>query len=138
MGLVADVQAYLEAQSVIGGSTGWASIRRRIFDDVDQLVAISEDGGNQPEQQAAAGIGSQALEDPAVQVYVRGGPWDGDSAQAKAAAIFDALHGKRDIEMNGTTYVRVQARTSGPIFLGFDEAGRPELTISFRARKLIN
>lgn len=137
MGLVADVQAYLEAQSLIGGATGWASIRRRIFDDVDQLVAISEDGGSPPEMQATAGIGDVALEDPAVQIYVRGEPWDGDSAETKAGQIFAALHGQTDIDLNGTTYVRVAARTSGPIFLGFDESGRPELTISFRARKLI-
>lgn len=137
MGFVADVQSFLESEGVIGGVTGWASIRRRVLDDVDQIVVFTEDGGLEPEQPAAQGIGDNATTDPAVQVYVRGAPWDGDSASAKALAIFDKLQGQRDAQIGSSKYIRVQARTSEPTFLGFDERGRPELTISFRGRKLI-
>lgn len=138
MGFVSDVQSYLEAEGIIGGATGWASLRRRVLDDVDKIVVFTEDGGSEPEQPAAEGMGDNATVDPSVQVYVRGGPWDGDSGVAKAAAIFDALHGQRDATIGSSKYIRVQARTSEPIFLGFDERGRPELTISFRGRKLIS
>ena len=137
MGFVSDVQTYLEAEGVVGGSSGWTSLRRRILDDVDKIVVFSEDGGLEPEQPAAEGIGDNATTDPAVLVYVRGGPWDGDSASTKALAIFDALHGQRNAAIGASTYIRVQARTSEPVFLGFDERGRPELTISFRGRKLL-
>jgi len=137
MGVVSDVQSFLEAEGLVGGSSGWASLRRRVLDDVDKIVVFSEDGGSEPEQPAAAGIGDNATTDPTVQVYLRGAPWDGDSASAKASAIFDKLQGQRDAVIGGNTYIRVQARTSAPIFLGFDERGRPELTISFRCRKLL-
>lgn len=138
MGFVSDVQTFLQNEGLIGGATGWTSLRRRILDDVDQIVVFSEDGGLEPEQPAAEGIGDNATTDPAVQIYVRGRPWDGDSASAKALAIFDKLQGQRDAVIGSSRYIRIQARTSEPTFLGFDERGRPELTISFRGRKLIN
>lgn len=132
MGVVADVQTHLEAQNLIGGATGWASFRRRVNDSADQQVVISEDGGPAPEFPAASGLGSAALADPGVQVFVRGSPWDGDSTQAKAEAIRDELHGLVDTTISGTRYIRIRAMTPEPVFLGFDDNGRPEHTISFR------
>ena len=135
MGIVADVQAYLQAETLVDGSTGWASVRRRVNDAMgDQLVILTEDGGFEPETPAPAGtLGDSALMEPAVQVRVRGKPWDGDSAEGKAQEIFDALHGLLRTEVGATYYVRVKAQTPGPVFMGFDAKGRPELTISFRA-----
>jgi len=133
MSVVSDVYAYLEAQGLAGGSTGWTLVRRRLMDAPaeDQLVAVQEDGGLAPESAASAGIGDSAMQDIGVQVMVRAVPWDGDACAAKAQAIFAALHGQRDITLGSTLYYRVRALTPEPIFLGFDDRGRPRHTISF-------
>ena len=132
MGVVSDVQTYLESQNLIGGSTGWDSVRRRMHDNQDQVVAISEDGGPAPEQPASSGVGSAALGDPGVQVMVRGTRWNSDATYDKAEAIRADLHGQRDTTLDATTYYRVRSMTPEPIFLGFDENGRPMHSIAFR------
>lgn len=132
MGVVDDVQTRLEDQGLIGGSTDWASFRRRLSDDSDRQVVITEDGGPSPEFPAASGLGSSAVADPGVQVLVRGLPWDSDASQAKAEAIRADLHGLVDITINGTRYIRIRALTPEPIFVGFDDNGRPQHTIAFR------
>jgi hypothetical protein len=139
MGAVADVQSYLETQGIIGGSTGWVSSRRRLHDgdgSLDKIVVVTEDGGGTPEFKASSGLGDAAIKRPAVQVMVRGEEWDSDASLAKAQAIFTALH-----SVTGTigagSYLGVHARTSEPIFAGFDERGRPLHTISFVLVKLL-
>ena len=132
MGVVSDVQTYLVAQSLVDGATGWTSVVRRVFGD-GNLVVITEDGGRPSQISAASGIGASALKDPAVQIRVRGGTaWDGNTAFAKAQAIFDALHGLLATTVGVTLYLRVAAQTSEPVFIGFDEANRPQFTMSFR------
>jgi hypothetical protein len=136
VGLVADVQAYLGTLSpeVIDGSTEWPSVRRRVNDALGhQLVVITEDGGAEPETPSASGIGDSALAEPAVQIRVRGEPWDGDGALAKAQEIYDALNGLLGVTMGSTIYMRVKAQTAEPVFIGFDTRGRPEFTVSFSA-----
>lgn len=140
MGVVDDVVAYLTAQGLVGGNTGWPVLRRHMTDQPltvggavpDQLVVVAEDGGTAPEMKASFGIGDAAIEDPAVLVTVRGAAWDGDGTYAKAAGILAALHGLRGVQLvaSGTTYLRTRAQTPEPIFAGFDDAGRPRHTLS--------
>jgi hypothetical protein len=138
MGLVEDVQVYLAAQNLIDGATGWPSVRRRVFDGLgDRLVVITEDGGAQPELPADAGIGDAAFEDPAVQIRVRGEPWDSDASYDKARAIAGALHGLYNVPMNGTTYLRVGRQSV--VFNAFDDdKSRPNHTISIRAATAVS
>lgn len=139
MGAVADVTGYLEGQGIAGGSTGWQLFRRRLTDAPnvnlpDQCVVVTEDGGSEPEISAVEGIGDSALADQGILVSVRGKAWDGDASAAKCQAIYDALHGQLNIALpgsGGTEYLRIRARTSGPVFAGFDSKGRPLHTISF-------
>jgi len=133
MSVVADVQEYLAALDIVDGSSEWPSVRRRVHDNSNQLVVITEDGGPAAETPADAGIGLAAFGFPQVQCRVRGEPWDGDSSHAKAEEIRDALHGLQGPVMGSTQYIMVTALTSGPVFLGFDDKGRPEHTISFQA-----
>ena len=135
MGVVADVQTYLEAQGIIGGATGWKSLRRAIVDgpgddSFDQLVSIREDGGFAAEVKAAEGIGDAAIGRPAVLLTVRAKKADGDASGAKAQEIFSALNSFIGT-MGVGYYLVVNARTSGPVFAGFDERGRPLHTIGF-------
>lgn len=134
MSLVDDVQDYLADASLVDGATGWASVRRRVNDQMgDQLVVLTEDGGLEPETPSESGIGSATFREPAVQVRVRAAAWDGDAAYAQSQAIYDLLHGARNVTMGSTFYHRVKAQTASPVFIGFDEQGRPEYTTSFRA-----
>lgn len=135
MGVVADVQAYCEAQSLVDG-TDWLSLRRRHIDAQDQIVVFTEDGGPQPlNLPASDGMGDEAWGDAGVQVFVRGPEHDGDASYSKAEAIRTALHGLAPVTMNGTLYYRVQAMTPEPVFIGFDDKGRPQHTIAFRLAK---
>lgn len=141
MAAVDDVVNYLEAQGLAGGTTGWSLLRRRIMDEpaADKLVVVGEDGGGVPEIKASAGLGSDALEDPAVMVTVRGEPLDSDASLAKADAILGALHGLRSVTLTsgGDIYLGIRAQASEPIFAGYDEKRRPIHTISFRLLKLL-
>lgn len=132
MSLVSDLQTYLADQSLVDGGTGWTSVRRREHDGVDQLVILTEDGGTAPEIGRAAGVGSGALHDAGVQIRCRGSEWDSDASEAKAQQIFDLLHGQTGITIGSTTYLRIAALTSRPVFVGFDDKGRPSHSISFR------
>ena len=129
MSAAADVQAYLDAQGITGGA--WPSVLRRTHDGSNQLVVLTEDGGAPPETSAAAGIGSSALGSPRVQVRVRGAPWDGNGSEAKAAEILEKLRGRQALTMGGTLYMLVAALTFEPVFMGYDDNGRPEHTVSF-------
>ncbi len=139
MGIVADVQAYLATEGVVDGATDWPSVRRRANDVMgDQQVIFTEDGGADPETPAPiATLGDAAMAEPAVQIRVRGEPWDGDGALYKAVEIYDALHGLLRTEVGYTYYIRIKAQTPEPVFIGFDEQGRPEFTISFRALRAV-
>lgn len=132
-----DVFAFLETQGIAGGSTEWTLLRRREMDAPanDRLVIVSDDGGPLPEIAEASGIGDSALRDVAVQVRVRARAWDGDGSAGKAAEIFDALHGMRNIELGSAPYLRVRAQTAEPLFLGFDETGRPQHSMTFLCLK---
>lgn len=131
MSVVRDVQVYLEAQGVVGGSTEWSSIRGTLDDAPgDKLVGIMNDGGLPPEIGRTTGLGSSAFKDPAIQVTVRAPKRD--DSEDKADEIYDALHGLTATTMNGTPYDRVAAQTAGPIEVGQDEKARRIHTISFR------
>jgi len=133
MGVVDDVQDRLQAQGIVDGATGWPSVRRREHDGSDRLVRIIEDGGPSPEFPADSGLGDAAIEDPGVQVMVRGTKTDGgDAVVAKATEIKNDLHGLQAVTLNGTLYHRIRAMTPDPISIPEDGRGRPLATIAFR------
>ena len=133
MSAVDDVYAYLIDQGIAGGSTAWSLARRRLMDAPaeDQIVVLMEDGGTAPEIPTDEGLGDSALQDAGVHATVRAGAWDSDASVAKAIEIYDALHGLLDTEVGSTTYMRVRARTAEPVFLDFDDKGRPRHTVAF-------
>lgn len=138
MSVVEDVYTYLEVQALAGGSTGWKLLRRRLTDDKDipdKTVVVVEDGGPLPEIEEAEGIGDEAQRDLGVRIGVRGTAWDGDATSAKAQDILNALHGLRNVRLTGsggTLYLRVRSLTPEPVFVGFDDRGRPQHTVAFR------
>lgn len=140
MSAVADVTAYLLAQGVAGGATDWGLIRRRLTDTPvpDRVVVVAEDGGSTPEVGAAAGIGDSAMKDVGVLVTVRAAQWFSDDSADKAQEILTLLHGLQDTTLGGSTrYLRIGAVTPEPVWVGFDEQGRPLHTIAFRLLSLV-
>lgn len=142
MSIVDDLYAYLESTGFTGGSTGWAAMRRRLMDEpaLDQVVVITEDGGPPPEIAAGEGIGDAALADVGVLLTVRAAQWDGDASYVKAEDIRTALHGLRDVVLGASgaaSYLRVRAMTPEPVFLGYDDRGRPRHTIAFRLLRAV-
>lgn len=135
MPAVDDVFAYLTAQGLAGGTTGWDLKKRRMMDGTgvaDQMIVLHEDGGPTPEIKVADGLGDSAMKDVGVFVTVRAGQWKSDDSRAKAQAILDLLHGKLATTIGSTTYLRVMALTPEPVWIGFDEQSRPQHTIAFR------
>ena len=132
MSLLMDLSAYLVAQTLAGGSTGWNLVRRRIVDepDADQLIVLNEDGGS-TEVPAVRGVGDAAMHDIGVQCLVRGPVGDSDASLTRAELLREHFHGKLNLTMNGHVYLRAMARTPEPLFIGFDERSRPQHTISF-------
>jgi hypothetical protein len=114
----------------------WPSVQRVVHEGSARLVIITEDGGFEPETPSFAGIGDSAMEEPAVQVRVRGAKGEGVEAEAKMLEIRDALHGRVREAVGYTNYMRVKAQ-SGVLYIGMDAKERPEFTLSFRARKSI-
>ncbi len=140
MSAVEDVYDFLEAEELAGdGCKGWSLLRRKVMDAPakDQLVVVAEDGGTPPEIAETAGIGDSALGDASVLITIRGNAWDSDATDAKATAILNALHGLRNTTIGSTLYVRVASMTTEPIFLGFDERGRPQHTVAFRMLRAV-
>ena len=135
MGVVSDVQDYLEEEGLVDGSTEWQSLRRNRQDKQDKIVVITEDGGPEPEIYKATGIGDAAVRDSGVQILVRAERLNGDAAQEQAQAIYDALHGLTDTTLGETEYIRVVALTSEPSFLQ-DENERPLVTWAYRLMAL--
>lgn len=127
---VEDVQEYLRAVDLVDGVTGWLSVRRRVHDDADRLVVISEDGGAPPEARSdEIASGDAAFAFPQVQVRVRAEPWEADVAALKMREIRDALHGQFGLVMNGTLYQRTVALSEPVLF--YDDRKRPNFTLSF-------
>lgn len=135
MGAVTDVQTYLEAESLIGGGTGWPSSQRLMHDDSDRLVVISEDGGSSPELGAAEGVGEVPEADVGVHFMVRAAPMDSEASFGQALAILSALHGLKHASIGGQTYIRARAVTGEPIFVGYDDRRRPIHTVAFRLKR---
>lgn len=69
-----------------------------------------------------------------VQVRVRGPRGDTRVGEAKADAVYAALHGLGSRTLAGGTWLQLMVGTQGgPIYIGDDPQDRPEWTVNFRA-----
>ena len=124
MALLDDVAAFLDAQGVTGGATGWTAFKSFVPPSPDQVVVVTETGGGEPDQ-----TDGDRFEEITFQVRVRGAPMDYAGARAKAREVYLALN---DAAL-GADYVYCYATQAGPAPLGYDSNDRPELTWNFRA-----
>ena len=124
MALVDEVGGALTAAGVVGGATGWTLRYHFVPDDPSQVVVLSETGG----VPVSPVLGYSK---PAVQVYVRGEPYQATEARSKLQDVHDAIHGYYG-PLGGRTYW-VIAEESGALPLGRDEKNRPEWTQNYVA-----
>lgn len=130
MSAVFDVQDFLALRGVVDGSTTWPSVQRDVNDSSNQLVVISEDGGETPEAGSFEGSGDAAIARPWVQVLVRGNPNDGPSVAEKMEEVKATLHGRYGVLMGSNTYLAVTALSEPVPFK--DSKQRWVMTLSFR------
>ena len=133
--LITDVLDYLEAQSLIGGVTGWTRAAGYLPPSPDQVVAIFETPGEVPEV-VPEGSTEQAYDVPGFQVRARGGEFGYSALRTKIGAIYRSLHGSTLSPTTGDPgYVYVYGVQSGPLPMGNDGNNRPELVWNFVAMR---
>ncbi|MDT8442374.1 MAG: minor capsid protein [Desulfuromonadales bacterium] len=119
-GLLEDLAAMLTAAGVVGGATGW-TLRFGVMPDTpDQVVALFRTGGGLADH----------VRRPGVQIRVRGTTHS--VTESKAEDVIGTLHGRAQVAGTGRTLIDV-AMEGDMIWLGFDEAGRPEMTVNLTA-----
>jgi len=119
--------------TAVGTAAGWPVYLGHMPSEPaagDQAVALLQTGGS-------GTMGGVDVEEPGLQVLVRGAPMAEDSsaypaAERAAVAVRDAIHGYVGRpESTGHRWVGAW-NVNGPEFIGFDEAGRPLLTSNYR------
>ena len=126
MSILEDMGAHLISNSIVDGATGWALYYGYVPASPDQIVALHETGGLEPDQTVPA-----ASSYPTFQVVVRGGKLDYATTRTQIQAFVDSLN---NATIAGYTYI--YPTDSGPIPLRHDrEDERPEMVWNFRAMK---
>ena len=98
-------------------------------DSPDACVTIFDTGGFDP-------VANYVYDFPTVQIRIRGGKMEYQTAFAKAQDVKDTLHGLSGETWNSTKYVGIWAQ-GDIIFVGYDESNRPVLTVNFRVHRTI-
>lgn len=124
--LSADARAYLVAQGVAGGVTGWPVYVGYMPDDQDQCVGVFDTGGGPADTMARE---NRQL---TLQTRVRAARLDYVTCYAKWLQIFNAL---QDAKAGGgqlAGVIFVQAMSVGPAVF-YDHNHRPNMTSNWRA-----
>jgi hypothetical protein len=83
-----------------------------------------------------AGVESDSrlgYDEPVVQARVRGNAGDAVGAEARAQAIYDAVHGLGSRSLPGGTWLVLSVGTQGgPIYVGRDGSNRDEWAVNLR------
>ena len=73
------------------------------------------------------------LDEPRLQVWIRGGRGDKAGALRTAQRVYDQCHGLYERALPGGTWLEhALCDHGGPIYVGPDEHGRHEFTVNFR------
>lgn len=121
-----DIKDILEAGSIgtFGATSGWSIRISREDGEPDQMITIYDTGGFESDPK-------NNIDQPTVQIRIRGNPQDYVNTRAKAMAIRALLHGPARQTVNGTVYVGIWL-TGDIVFLRYDDNNRPIFTLNFR------
>ena len=133
MGMLLDdvATALANAAGIVAGT--WIIVKSQKTPEPDTQIVILEAGGGPRER------GSVKVERPGFTILIRGAKMADDAntyatARAKLQAVIDALDGSLGQVLGGSTYPYIFAE-GGPLPLGYDESGRPEIQQAFRTSK---
>ena len=124
--MATEILDFLAAEGLIGGATGWARAATYLPPSPDQVIAVFSTPGDPPEI-TPSGSAETAYDEPGFQVRGRGAEFGAEALENKMWAVYRALH---DGDVGGN-YVLVRAVQSGPMMMGYDASGRPEMTWNF-------
>jgi hypothetical protein len=126
MSVAEDIGSYLTSQGEVEGATGWTVGYEFMPDSPDKVILITGTGG--PAPHGWSGVDEYY---PTFQVRGRGDtPTD---TKNKLKSIYDVLHKKINLTIDGTEYKYILAIQSSPIFIGQDTNRRHEYTQNYRA-----
>jgi len=113
-------------------SSGWAVHVSTIPDDTntpDTCIGIFDSPGLDPDDSFDGSI-----DQPSVQIRVRGAVFGYKAAWTKAKAIASALHQRVNETWNGTKYVQIMQK-GDVMFVAYDEKNRPLLSLNFDIKR---
>lgn len=131
MALLTDVLDFLQAESLVGGATGWTRAAGYLPPTPNKVIAVFETPGPEPEMEKD---GSTAVEYdfPRFQIRGRGEEFGYEALRSQMQAIFIALQNSQLAPTTGEpAYLLVRAIQSGPMSLGLDDNSRPGMTWNF-------
>ncbi|KKN90089.1 hypothetical protein LCGC14_0232020 [marine sediment metagenome] len=105
-------------------TSGWGLWLAREPVTPDTAISVFDAGGDSPNPK-------YRLNEPTVQVRIRGAKWGYKAAYTKAQAVVDALLGIGKKTINSTVYVGIW-QLGDIIFIGFDDNNRPVFTTNWR------
>lgn len=92
----------------------------------DEAIAIARYGGSESDS-------LNPWDEVGIQFRIRGPAVDARTAETKAQALYDALHGIGYRALPGGTWLQLAIATGGgPIYIGRDTNGRHEFTVNLR------
>jgi hypothetical protein len=109
------------------GSAGGTIYLNDAGQDVDSALVVNRYG---------LGESSSTLpyDEPGIQVWIRDVATDSRVAEAKAHAVYGALHGLGNRTLAGGTWLQLAiGQQGGPNYIGRDGNGRHEWTVNVRA-----
>lgn len=125
--LTAEVKAKLVAA---GLTTGYEVLRNAMPATPNKVIALFDSGGFAPEHF----MGASPIEEPGLQVRVRGEVKDSEGPDTTIKAIFAALIDYGAFEILGARYLGFTALQS-PYLLRRDESQRVEFAVNFIVHK---
>ena len=111
-------------------AAGYVVVKGTMPASPDKVIALRETGGGPPD----VALGGGVVENPAVQVVVRGSPGDYAAPRLVLEAIYQASLTWGAFTASGTRYLNVGALQS-PFPLRVDANDRQEVAVNFLAQK---
>jgi hypothetical protein len=136
MAVLADLATFLQTQGL--GTPASTILAGTIPEDVagapDEVMYLLETPGLAPEH--VHDIIGPAVEQPVIQIRIRGRPYGYEAARAKAQQAFVALDSLVNTTLSGTAYRQVMALQS-PFLLQVDDWHRPHIVFHVRCQKAV-
>lgn len=106
-----------------GSNSGWAIFVSSEPESPNTTITFFDTGGSAPNPRFL-------LDNPSVQIRIRGNVDGYSEAFAKAQELKDLFLGLPSQDINGTRYVAI-TMASDVIPLGLDDSGRPKMVLNF-------